>query len=155
MTVVSVETLEELKYTWLRRISCIFCLWSTSTHDNHYVKDSLLFYLEYKSYDNDAIRYGIQGLLPTEMELDLKTPRFLRGKSQTNRENDMIQGNLCKKLLRKTKRYFSTLDKNKMVISCFSFYIKGVKSEKIFLPKEEKVILIWDRTFSIISRPFS
>ena len=72
------------------------------------------------------------------MELDLKTPRFLRGKSQTNRENDMIQGNLCKKLLRKTKRYFSTLDKNKMVISCLSFY----KSEKIFLPKEEKVILI-------------
>ena len=72
------------------------------------------------------------------MELDLKTPRFLRGKSQTNRENDMIQGNLCKKLLRKTKRYFSTLDKNKMVISCLSFY----KSEKIFLPIEEKVILI-------------
>ena len=27
MTVVSVETLEELKYTWLRRISCIFCLY--------------------------------------------------------------------------------------------------------------------------------
>ena len=128
-----------------------FLLISTSTHDNHYVKDSLLFYLEYKSYDNDAIRYGIQGLLPTEMELDLKTPRFFRGKSQTNRENDMIQGNLCKKLLRKTKRYFSTLDKNKMVISCLSFY----KSEKIFLPKEEKVILIWHRTFSIISRPFS
>ena len=28
MTVVSVETLEELKQTWLRRINCIiFCLW--------------------------------------------------------------------------------------------------------------------------------
>ena len=41
--------------------------------------------------------------------------KFLKGKSQTNRENYKIQWNICKKLLRKTKKsYFENLNTKKI-----------------------------------------
>ena len=74
--------------------------------------------------------------------------KFLKDKSQTTRKNYKIQQNLCKKLLRKTKKsYFESLHTKKVtdnrtfcqtVVSLFTK--KALKSEKIILNETEKHI---------------
>ena len=74
--------------------------------------------------------------------------KFLKDKSQTSRENYKIQRNLCKKLLRKTKKsYFESLNTKKItdnrtfwktVVPLFTD--KTSRSEKIILTEAEKHI---------------
>ena len=74
--------------------------------------------------------------------------KFLKDKSQTSRENYKIQRNLCKKLLRKTKKsYFESLNTKKItdnrtfwktVVPLFTN--KASRGEKIILNEAEKHI---------------
>ena len=74
--------------------------------------------------------------------------KFLKDKSQTSRENYKIQRNLCKKLLRKTKKsYFESLNTKKLmdnrsfgktVVPLFTN--KASIGEKIILKEAEKHI---------------
>ena len=74
--------------------------------------------------------------------------KFLKYKSQTSRENYKIQRNVCKKLLRKTKRsYFESLNTKKItanrtfwktVVPLFTN--KASRGEKIILTEAEKHI---------------
>ena len=74
--------------------------------------------------------------------------KFLKDKSQTSRENYKIQRNLCKKLLRKTKKsYFESLNTKKItdnrtfwktVVPLFTN--KASRGEKIILTEAEKHI---------------
>ena len=74
--------------------------------------------------------------------------KFLKDKSQTSRENYKIQRNLCKKLLRKTKKsYFESLNTKKItdnrtfwktVVPLFTN--KASRGEKIILNKAQKHI---------------
>ena len=72
--------------------------------------------------------------------------KFLKDKSQTSRENYKIQQNLCKKLLKKTKKsYFESLNTKKItdnrtfwktVVPLFTN--KASRGEKIILTEAEK-----------------
>ena len=74
--------------------------------------------------------------------------KFLKDKSQTSRENYKIQRNLCKKLLRKTKKsYFESLNTKKItdnrtfwktVVPLFTN--KASRGEKTILNEAEKHI---------------
>ena len=65
--------------------------------------------------------------------------KFLKDKSQTSRENYKIQRNLCKKLLRKTKKsFFESLNTKKTVVPLFTK--TASKGEKIILNEAEKHI---------------
>ena len=75
--------------------------------------------------------------------------KFLKDKSQTNRENYKIQRNLCKKLSRKTKKsYFESLNTKKILLANRTFWKtvvpffsnKASTGEKIILNEAEKHI---------------
>ena len=74
--------------------------------------------------------------------------KFLKDKSQTSRENYKIQRNLCKKLMRKTKKsYFEKLNTKKLTDNKTFwktvvplFINKTSRGENIILNKAEKHI---------------
>ena len=141
-------------------------------------KPHIITYRNYKRYDNDVFRSEIQtfcSLKETELGLFKESVfcifnkhapimtkelhnaimkrsryrnKFLKDKSQTSRENYKIQRNLCKKLLRKTKKlYFQSLNTKKItdnrtfwktVVPLFTSKVS--RSEKIVLTETEKHI---------------
>ena len=76
--------------------------------------------------------------------------KFLKDKSQTSRENYKIQRNLCKKLLRKTKKsYFESLNtKKSRIIETFGkllflfSQIKRQEVKRLFLLKQKNIFLM-------------
>ena len=67
--------------------------------------------------------------------------KFLKDKSQTSRENYKIQRNLCKKLLRKTKKsYFESLN-TKKITDNRTFWKTAVPLSTNKASKGEKIIL--------------
>ena len=89
--------------------------------------------------------------------------KFLKEKSKTNRENYKIQQNLCKKLLRKTKKsHFKSLNTKKItdnrtfwltVVPLFA--IKASKGEKIILNEAEQHISDDKKICGIFNNLFS
>ena len=89
--------------------------------------------------------------------------KFLKDKSQTSRENYKIQRNLCKKLLRKTKKsYFESLNTKKItdnrtfwktVVPLFTN--KASRGEKIILTEAEKHISDDKKICNIFNNFFS
>ena len=89
--------------------------------------------------------------------------KFLKDKSQTSRENYKIQRNLCKKLLRKTKKsYFESLN-TKNIADNRTFWKtviplstnKVSRGEKIILTEAEKQISDDKKTCKIFNNFFS
>ena len=86
--------------------------------------------------------------------------KFLKDKSQTSRENYKIQRNLCKKLLRKTKKsYFESLNTKKITDNstfCVPLFTnKASRGEKIILteaeghiPDDKRICKIFNNFFS-------
>ena len=139
-------------------------------------KPRIIAYRDYKKFNNNAFRSEIQSLCSSESSEDifhifnkhapikkkyhranearLKRSRLrnklLREKNRANRDNYKIQGNLCKKLLRKTKNsYFSNLDTKKItdnktflktVVPLFTN--KPSKSENIITMRVIKALLM-------------
>ena len=89
--------------------------------------------------------------------------KFLKDKSQTSRENYKIQRNLCKKLLRKTKKsYFESLNTKKITdnrtfwqTAVPLFTKKASKGEKIILNEAEKHISDDKKICTIFNNFFS
>ena len=89
--------------------------------------------------------------------------KFLKDKSQTSRENYKIHRNLCKKLLRKTKKsYFESLNTKKVTDSrtfwktvAPLFTNKASRDEKITLTEAEKHISDNRKTCKIFNSFFS
>ena len=89
--------------------------------------------------------------------------KFLKDKSQTRSENYKIQRNLCKKLLRKTKKsYFESLNTKKItdnrtfwktVVPLFTN--KASRGEKIILTEAEKHISDDKKICNIFNNFFS
>ena len=89
--------------------------------------------------------------------------KLLKDKSQTSRENYKIQRNLCKKLLRKTKKsYFESLNTKKItdnrtfwktVVPLFTN--KASRGEKIILTEAEKHISDDKKICNIFNNFFS
>ena len=89
--------------------------------------------------------------------------KFLKDKSQTSRENYKIQRNLCKKLLRKTKKsYFESLNSKKITdnrtfwkTAVPLFTNKASRGEKIILTEAEKHISDDKKICNIFNNFFS
>ena len=140
-------------------------------------KPRLITYRDYKKFNINAFRSEIQSLYSGEANLGFfkfgnvrpneahfmtkvlhvafmkrsrLTNKFLRDKNQANRDNYKIQGNLCKKPLRKTNNlYFTNVDTKKITDNTNRTFHKTVipfirnkpsKSEIIINDKGDKSI---------------
>ena len=85
--------------------------------------------------------------------------KFLKDKSQTSRENYKIQRNLCKKLLRKTKKsYFESLNTKKSRIiepsgKLFS-QIRRQEVKRLSLLKQKNIVLMIKKYANILIASF-
>ena len=85
--------------------------------------------------------------------------KFLKDKSQTSRENYKIQRNLCKKLLRKTKKsYFESLNTKKSRIiepsgKLFS-QIRRQEVKRLSLLKQKSIVLMIKKYANILIASF-